>query len=190
MYTYIDYITCTFIILYGQECLNHGGSNSIQWGNRKFLGCTQWSPIELKIRWKYVLYEYTVTPSLLNSILSGNNVILRWFLWKHIHIGCFIIKYTYIIIGTILWLNDKEIILFVYNKRGLKCNISLLNETLKPWIIIQLFCLRPVIKSDNNKLIAGFLDYGWEVVYIKLRYVHPSVRPDSKLNKKYELGIA
>ena len=36
-----DYITCTFIILYIQECMNHGGSNSIQGGNRKFLGCTQ-----------------------------------------------------------------------------------------------------------------------------------------------------
>ena len=72
-FVYIDYITCTFIILYGQECLNHGGSNSIQGGNRKFLGCTQWSPIELEICWKYVLYEYTVTPSLLNSILSDPN---------------------------------------------------------------------------------------------------------------------
>ena len=70
-FVYIDYITCTFIILYGQEGLNHGGSNSIQGGNRKFLGCTQWSTIELEICWKYVFYEYTVTPSLLNSILSG-----------------------------------------------------------------------------------------------------------------------
>ena len=69
-FVYIDYITCTFIILYGQEFFNHVGSNSIQGGNRKFLGCTQWSTIELEICWKYVLYEYRVTPSLLNSILS------------------------------------------------------------------------------------------------------------------------
>ena len=73
---YIDYITCTFIILYGQECLNHGGSNSIQGGNRKFLGCTQWSSIELEICWKYVLYEYRVTPSLLNSILSASGLLV------------------------------------------------------------------------------------------------------------------
>ena len=76
-FVYIEFITCTFIILYGQECLNHGGSNSIQGGNRKFFGCTQWSTIELEIIcWKYVLYEYTVTPSLLNSILSGSVLML------------------------------------------------------------------------------------------------------------------
>ena len=56
--------------MYIQECLNHGGSNSIQGGNRKFLGCTQWSTIEC---WKYVLYEYTVKSTLLKSILSEFN---------------------------------------------------------------------------------------------------------------------
>ena len=58
-----------------QECFNHGGSNSIQGSNRKFLGCTEWSTIELKICWKYVLYEYTeytwIYSTLLISILSA-----------------------------------------------------------------------------------------------------------------------
>ena len=75
---HIDVITCTFTILYIQECLNHGGSNSIKGGNRKFFGCTKWSTIELEICWKYdVLYVYmyssyiyNIKSTLLKSILS------------------------------------------------------------------------------------------------------------------------
>ena len=61
-----------------QECLNHGGSNSIQVANRKFLGCTQWSTIEVEICWKYVLYEYIVSKStLLKLILSGYHISMK-----------------------------------------------------------------------------------------------------------------
>ena len=67
---YIDYITCTFIILYIQECLNHGGSNSIQEGNKYSLDELN----DPQSSWKYVenMY-YTVKSTPLKSILSDYN---------------------------------------------------------------------------------------------------------------------
>ena len=42
-----------------QACLNHGGSNSIQGGNRKFLGCTHWLS-DPQSSWKYVENMYNM----------------------------------------------------------------------------------------------------------------------------------
>ena len=71
-----------FIILYIQECLNHGGSNSIQGGSRKFLRYFQ-HHVPRQSSWKYVkninYMNVQLSPLSLNLSSLAVQLVLRMY---------------------------------------------------------------------------------------------------------------